>query len=53
MSKSNIKHKTDTELKKGSIYVDPFYSDNNQRHLQKAIKQLEDGGGTEHEIIET
>ncbi len=42
---------TDTEPKKDSTSVDPFYSDNNQRHLKKAIKQLEDGGGKEHEII--
>ncbi len=34
------------------VCVDPFYSENNQRHLRKAIKQLEDGNGKEHEIIE-
>jgi len=31
---------------------DPFYSAANQARLRKAIKQLEEGKGTVHELIE-
>lgn len=31
---------------------DPFYSKTNQAHLEKAIKQLRDGKGTPHELLE-
>lgn len=31
---------------------DPFYSPANQAHLKKSIKQLRDGKGTAHELIE-
>ena len=32
--------------------IDPFYSAANMTHLQKAIRQLEEGKGTPHELIE-
>ena len=31
---------------------DPFYSTSNQQHLMRSIKQLRDGKGTAHELIE-
>ena len=31
---------------------DPFYSESNQKHLKKSIKQLREGKGTPHELIE-
>ena len=31
---------------------DPFYSDENQRHIARAIADLEAGKGTIHELIE-
>ena len=34
------------------ITGDPFYSEENMTHLKKAIKDLEDGKGIEHELIE-
>lgn len=34
------------------ITADPFYSAENQRHLQKAISDLEAGKGSMHELIE-
>ena len=34
------------------ITADPFYSEENQRHLQKAIADLEAGKGQFHELIE-
>lgn len=34
------------------ITADPFYSEENQRHLQKAISDLEAGKGKIHDIIE-
>lgn len=34
------------------IDYDPFYSENNMRHLRKGISQLDAGKGVEHEIIE-
>lgn len=34
------------------ISADPFYSEENQRHLQKAIADLEAGKGQIHELIE-
>ena len=34
------------------ITADPFYSEENQRHLRKAISDLEAGKGTVHELIE-
>lgn len=34
------------------ISADPFYSLENQRHLQKAISDLEAGKGQIHELIE-
>ena len=34
------------------IEADPFYSEENMAHLRKAIKDLEDEKGIEHELIE-
>jgi len=34
------------------ISADPFYSEENQRHLHKAIADLEAGKGKAHELIE-
>ena len=34
------------------ITADPFYSEENQHHLQKAIADLEAGKGQAHELIE-
>lgn len=34
------------------ITADPFYSVENQRHLKKAITDLEAGKGKPHELIE-
>lgn len=34
------------------IMTDPFYSEENQRHLKKAIEDLEVGKGHMHELIE-
>ena len=34
------------------ISADPFYSEENQRHLRKAIADLEAGRGDAHELIE-
>ena len=32
--------------------IDPFYSAANQAHLEKSIRQLKEGRGTAHELIE-
>lgn len=34
------------------IKVDPFYSEENMTHLRKAVKDLKNGKGVEHELIE-
>lgn len=34
------------------ITADPFYSEENQRHLKKAIADLEAGKGQIHDLIE-
>lgn len=34
------------------LRADPFYSAENQRHLQKAVGDLEAGKGQVHELIE-
>ena len=34
------------------ISADPFYSEENQRHLKKAITDLETGKGKPHDLIE-
>ena len=31
---------------------DPFYSEENQRHIQTAIARMDAGGGVEHELID-
>jgi DNA-damage-inducible protein J len=35
------------------ITADPFYSEENQRRLRKAIAALDAGEGKKHEVIET
>ncbi len=34
------------------VSVDPFYNLENQKVLARSIKQLNDGHGTEHELVE-
>ncbi len=34
------------------VKIDPFYSKENMERLEKAVQQLKDGKGTEHELIE-
>ncbi len=34
------------------VCADPFYSENNQRHLMQSISQLEEGKGQVHDLIE-
>lgn len=34
------------------ISIDPFYSEENMKHLSRSIRNLESGNGTEHDIIE-
>lgn len=34
------------------ISVDPFYSDNNIAHLIRGVNAINNGEGTEHDIIE-
>lgn len=34
------------------VSVDPFYSAENQKVLERSIKQLASGHGTEHDIVE-
>ncbi|MCD8023683.1 MAG: type II toxin-antitoxin system RelB/DinJ family antitoxin [Lachnospiraceae bacterium] len=34
------------------ISADPFYSENNMAHLQRAVAALNSGQGKEHELIE-
>ena len=31
---------------------DPFYSEDNQRYLMKSVRELREGKGTVHELIE-
>ena len=31
---------------------DPFYSASNQQHLMRSIRQLREGKGTSHELVE-
>lgn len=31
---------------------DPFYSESNQRHLLRSIRQLREGEGVSHELVE-
>ena len=32
--------------------ADPFYSETNQAHLQESIRELEEGKGKEHDLID-
>lgn len=34
------------------VKIDPFYSRENMERLEKSVRQLRDGKGTEHELIE-
>lgn len=34
------------------VKADPFFSRENMERLEKSIRQLEDGKGTEHELVE-
>ena len=34
------------------VSVDPFYSESNMAHLRRAVTDLNNGLGTEHELIE-
>ena len=34
------------------VRTDPFYSADNMARLEKSVRQLRDGKGTEHELIE-
>lgn len=49
MTQSIINSRIDEELKNQA--VNPFYSEENMIHLKKSIKDLENGKGTEHELI--
>jgi len=55
MAQININIRMDTQLKKQleiSTETDPFYNESNMKILIKSIKQLEEGKGVEHELIE-
>ncbi len=34
------------------VSIDPFYAPENLKVLERSIKQLDEGNGTEHELIE-
>ena len=34
------------------VSIDPFYSEENMKHLRRSIHNLESGNGSEHDIIE-
>ena len=34
------------------VSIDPFYSDENMKHLKNSIQNLESGKGKAHELIE-
>lgn len=34
------------------VSIDPFYAPENLKVLERSIKQLDEGSGTEHELIE-
>ena len=52
----NVFAKTSVRLQKIpfeiSAETDHFYSESNMKALMRSIKQLEEGKGTEHELIE-
>ena len=52
----NVFAKTSVRLQKIPFEIttltDPFYSESNMNVLKKSIKQLEEGKGVEHELIE-
>ncbi len=47
-----VKIEYDEKTKSPSEQEDPFYDAINQLHLQNAIRQLESGNGTVHELID-
>jgi DNA-damage-inducible protein J len=52
----NVFAKTSVRLQKIPFEItadaDPFYNESNMKALVKSIKQLEEGKGIEHELIE-
>ena len=50
----NVFAKTSVRLQKipFEITADPFYSESNMNVLMESIKQLEEGRGVEHELVE-
>jgi len=52
----NVFAKTSVRLQKIPFEItadtDPFYNESNMKVLAKSIKQLEEGKGVEHELIE-
>jgi DNA-damage-inducible protein J len=50
----NVFARTSVKLQKipFEITAEPFYSESNMKILMKSIKQLEEGKGVEHELIE-
>lgn len=50
---TNVTTSMDENFKKqAEILASPFYSEENQRHLMKAISDLDNGKGKIHELIE-
>lgn len=53
MTTTNITTSMDGNFKKqAEILASPFYSEENQQHLMKAISDLDNGKGKIHELIE-
>jgi DNA-damage-inducible protein J len=50
----NVFARTSVKMQKipFEITAEPFYSESNMNVLRKSIKQLEEGKGVEHELIE-
>ena len=36
-----------------TVSADPFYNPENMRHLERSIRQLEQGNASEHELLES
>ena len=47
-----ICHRQETLPKRVAASPDPFYSTANQEYVLKSVKELRDGKGTAHELIE-
>lgn len=53
MATTSITIRMDEKLKEqAELSADPFYSEENQQHLKRAIADLEAGKGKIHELIE-